>query len=105
MENIEVAKNVLSGMIESGAVTEGQVVAEIIKHGIDYHTALDSLRKAYREVGAERSPSHSGAVIAYRKSKKELDLQETPALEMAKRAAQSSPSERKAAAILDNYRR
>lgn len=106
METMEIAKTVLSRMLEAAEeVTEGQAAAEVVKYGIDYYTALNSLRSVYRELGMERTPEHTGAVICYHKPKREPQLQETEAVRMAKKAAQSNISERRSAAIISNYRR
>lgn len=108
MEIMETAKTVLSEMIEAAGergVTEGRVVAELTKHRIGYHEAVDSLKNVYKEIGAERTEPHTGQVICYRKPKKEPIQQETAATKMAKKAAQSKISERKMAAIIGSYRR
>lgn len=99
---------VLSEMIETAGesgITEGQAVAELTKHGIGYHEAVDSLKNVYKEIGAERTEPHTGKVICYRKQKKEPEQQETAATKMAKKAAQSNENERRTAEIIDSYRK
>ena len=108
MDAIEMAKTVLSEMIETAGengITEGQAVAELTKNGIGYREAVDSLKNVYKEIGAERTEPHTGKVICYRKPKKEPEQQETAATKMAKKAAQSNVNERKMAAIIGSYRR
>lgn len=108
MEVRETTKMVLSEMIETAGesgITEGQAAAELTKHGIGYHEAVDFLKNVYKEIGAERTEPHTGKVICYRKPKKEPEQQETAAMKMAKKAAQSNVNERKAAAIIGSYRR
>lgn len=108
MEAIETAKTVLSEMVEAAGeigVTEGQAAGELIKHGIGYHEAVDFLKNVYKEIGAERTEPHTGKVICYRKPKKEPEQQETAAMKMAKKAAQSNENERRTAEIIGSYRK
>ena len=108
MEIMETAKTVLSEMIEAAGergVTEGQVTAELVKQGIGYCEAVDSLKYIYKEMGIERTPAHTGKVIRYQKPKRKVEQQETAAMKMAKKAAQSNVNERKTAAIIGSYRR
>lgn len=108
MEYIQTAKNVLSQMIENSdenGVTEGQVVKEIVRYDIGYYEALDSLRKVYREVGAERTPEHTGEVIRYKKAKQNKQQEESMAVRLAKKIAGNTVGERERLSILNYYRR
>lgn len=86
---------------------EGEVTRELaVRHGIGYYAALDSLRKVYKEVGAERTPEHTGAIICYRKAKKGADdSKETSAVVMARESAKRAMNEYKALEIINSYRR
>ena len=109
MEVMEIVKAELSGILETAGesgVTEGQVVAAIVKHGIDYHTALNSLRNAYKEVpGVERTPEHSGAVIFYKKTKQKKAPNESMAIRLAKNLGKRTVGEQERMDILNQYRR
>lgn len=108
MKTMEIAKTELSGMLETAGesgVTEGQVVAAIVKHGIDYYTALDSLRNAYKEVPeVERTPEHSGAVIFYKKAKQKKEPEESMATRLAKKLGKRTMGEKERMEILNHYR-
>lgn len=108
MEYIQIAKNVLSQMIENSdenGVTEGQAVKEIVRYDIRYYEALDSLRKVYKEVGAERTPEHTGEVIRYRKAKQNKQQEESMAVRLVKKIARNTVEERERLEILNYYRR
>lgn len=109
MEVMEIVKTELSGILETAGengVTEGQAVSAIVKHGIDYHTALDSLRNAYKEVpGVERTPEHSGAVIFYKKAKQKKEPEESIAVRLAKKLGKRTMGEKERMNILNQYRR
>lgn len=108
MEYIQTAKSVLSQMIENSdenGVTEGQVVKEIVRYDIGYYEALDSLKKVYKEVGAERTPEHTGKVICYRKAKQNKQQEESLAVRLAKKIAENTVGERERLNILNYYRR
>ena len=109
MEVMEIVKAELSGILETAGesgVTEGQVVAAIVKHGIDYHTALNSLRNTYKEVlGVERTPEHSGAVIFYKKTKQKKGPNESMAIRLAKKLGKRTIGEKERIDILNQYRR
>lgn len=108
MEAIETAKTVLSEMVEAAGkevVTEGVIAQELTKHGFEFQEAVDCLKNVYKDAGAEKKELYSGKIICYYKPEKESDQQESAAVKMAKKAAQSNASERKTAAIIGSYRR
>lgn len=109
MEVIEIAKTTLTEMVEKAGengVTEGEVTREFVKQGLfDFYGSIDFLKNVHEELGIERTPEHTGKVICYSRPKIKLEQQETAATKMAKKAAQSNTNERKAVAIIGNYRR
>ncbi len=108
MEVKEKVKTMLSRMLETAdenGVTEGEVIRELTRNGIDYQTARNFLKNSYKEIGVERTPEHTGEVIRYRKQKKEADKQETPAEAMARKSAQRAYNEHRAVKIINSYRR
>lgn len=106
MEAMETAKTVLSEMLESAGengVTSGEATRELVKHGLDYKTALDSLESVYKEIGAER---HTGAVIRYCKGKpKPEKKEESMAVRIAKKLGKRNIGERQFNDIISSYRR
>lgn len=103
METIEIAKTELSRMIEAAGengVTESEAVGKLTRYGIRYRDALDALQSVCVEVGAERTPEHTGQVIRYRKQK-----QESMAVKLAKETGKRSVSERQREEIIKQYKR
>lgn len=106
---MEAIKATLSEVIEAAGengITEGQATKEIVtKHKIGYYEALEALRNTYKEIGLERTPEHTGAVIFYRKPKQKKEPEESAAVRIAKKLGKQSIGEKERMDILKHYTR
>lgn len=109
---MEAIKTTLSEMIEAAGesgVTEGQAVKELVtKHKTGYYETLEALRSVYKEIGMERTPEHTGAVIFYKKSKQptqKKEPEESMAVRLAKKLGKRNMGEKGRMEIMKHYTR
>lgn len=110
MEVMELVKTTLSEMIETAresGITEGQATKEIAtRYKMGYYETLEALRSVYKEIGLERTPEHTGAVIFYRKpkqSEQKKEPEESAAVRIIKNFGKRNIGERQRADILKHY--
>lgn len=108
---MEAIKTTLSEIIEAAGesgVTEGQATKELVtKYKVGYYEALEALRNGYKEIGLERTPEHTGAVIFYRKPRQptQKNPEELAAVRLAKKLGSRGMSEKERMAIIAHYTR
>lgn len=104
---MEAIKATLSEAIEAAGengITEGQATKELVtRYKMGYYEALEALRNAYKEIGLERTPEHTGAVIFYRKSKQKKEPEESAAVRLAKKLGKQNMGEKGRMEIMKHY--
>lgn len=106
---MEAIKSTLSEMIEAAGengVTEGEMTKALVtRHKMGYYESLEALRSVYKEIGLERTPEHTGAVIFYRKPTQKKEPEESAAIKLAKKLGSKAVGEKQMQNILNQYRR
>lgn len=110
MEVMELVKTTLLEIIEEAGesgISEGQAVNVLCnKYRMGYYETLEALRSVYKEIGLERTPEHTGAVIFYRKpkqSEQKKQQEESAAVRIIKNFGKRNIGERQREDILKHY--